>query len=82
MAKLRALLVELGELRLRAAAKRGDSRPRREPFGPAIAWPAKVPTTISASAGSAERRISAITFRSTPHDVIEENHEGRREGKP
>ena len=44
------------------------------PLGPAMAWPAKVPTTISASAGIAARRISS-KIRLRPPITVRKNHE-------
>ena len=56
------------------AAKLPNTPQARIPLGPAIAWPANVPTTISANAGNAARRISS-NRRFGPPFTLEENHE-------
>ena len=67
-----ALGLEAGELDPALPRGRDDSRPRRaRPLGPAMAWPAKVPTMISASAGSAARRIIPKLLAGPSHNGTE-----------
>ena len=56
--EFRPLLFKSGKFGLALLQCAMIAAPRQIPFGPAIAWPANVPTTMSASAGAAERRIS------------------------
>jgi hypothetical protein len=52
----------------------------RRPLGPATAWPAKVPTTSIASAGSAARLIKPMLFL-PPISQEESRRRHERKGK-
>jgi len=74
MLELRLFQLELRKFSLPLVERAVITPQASKPFGPATAWPAKVPTTMTASAGIADLRIRA-KMRFVPFMTPHKNHE-------